>query len=75
MKDYVVSLALIRNTTGTLVHGKIAISVTTAVTKSGGVTSYNKLNGVNFATSFHFFNAVGMLMCVTLNASGFPKKH
>ena len=33
------SKGLMRNTTGTLVHGRIPSSVTTAVTKSGGVTS------------------------------------
>lgn len=41
-----------RNTTGTLVHGKKPSSVTTAVTKSGGVTSYNKFKGVTLLPSF-----------------------
>lgn len=40
------SEGLIRSITGTLVQGSIANSVTTAVTKSGGVTSYAKLSGV-----------------------------
>ncbi|KYN02505.1 hypothetical protein ALC62_06680 [Cyphomyrmex costatus] len=34
------SEGLIRKITGTLVHGRIANSVTTAVTRSAGVTSY-----------------------------------
>lgn len=34
------------NTTGTLVHGKMANSVITAVTRSEGVTSYISVNGV-----------------------------
>lgn len=34
------------NTTGTLVHGSIAISVTTAVIRSEVVTSYRRLSGV-----------------------------
>jgi len=34
-----ISEGLIRKITGTLVHGRIANSVTTAVTRSAGVTS------------------------------------
>lgn len=39
--------------TGTLVHGKIANSVTTAVTNSGGVISYRKLSGVKLTSCCH----------------------
>lgn len=41
-------------TTGTLVHGSIAISVTTAVTRSEVVTSYLKHNGVKYRLLNHW---------------------
>lgn len=37
--QYPISVGFILRITGTLVHGSIANSVTTAVTNSGGVTS------------------------------------
>jgi hypothetical protein len=42
---------LILKTTGALEQGKIANSVTTAVIKSGGVTSYNKLRICKLASA------------------------
>lgn len=47
------SEGLIRSITGTLVQGNIASSVTTAVTKSGGVTSYARLRGVRVEYDLH----------------------
>lgn len=70
------SLALIRKTTGTLVQGKIAISVTTAVTRSGGVTSYSRFKGVNLLLSFQLFKGDGFSeLSMTVNLSGSSKKY
>lgn len=47
------SLGRTLKTTGTLVHGNIAISVTTAVIRSEVVTSYRRLNGVRYRLFNH----------------------
>lgn len=51
-----ISDGLIRKITGTLVHGKIANSVTTAVTKSAGVTSYMIFKRFSDFFVFQFVN-------------------
>jgi len=61
--------------TGTLVHGRIANSVTTAVTRSGGVTSYVRFSGVRLPMLFHFDKGHSLEQeSVTMRSSGLPAK-
>ena len=63
-----------RSITGTLVHGKIATSVTTAVTKSAGVTSYVILSKLSVFLFFQFDKHDFLLVNVFLTSwSGSPK--
>lgn len=63
---------MIRRITGTLVHGSTAISVTTAETKSGGVTSYIRFNGVKYSIVFHLESALERFPLPDAKSSGFP---
>ena len=60
--------------TGTLVQGKTAISVTTADTKSGGVTSYMRFNGVTYGIDFHLKSSLEIHPLFDAKSSGFPRK-
>jgi hypothetical protein len=59
--------------TGTLVHGRIANSVTTAVTRSGGVTSYVRFSGVKLPILLHFDKGHSLEQeSVGMRSSGLP---
>jgi hypothetical protein len=62
--------------TGTLVHGRIANSVTTAVTRSGGVTSYVRFRGVKLPTLLHCDKGYSLeYEPVGMRSSGLPAQN